>query len=113
ALQGALRLPLPRLVVRDRRHAARDAEDAEGVRPLAVPAEAGLRRRLERLRVRLVRARAAGGGRRVPAAGRLLELPDRSPEGLRRRGGRGRGELEGPLGERPRVLPLRAEPPRV
>ena len=110
------RLPVPRLGLQPRRHAARPGAAAHlrRPRPLAVRPEADGVRDLERLRLRPLPPRPAGLGRRDPRPlrRRLRRLPPRRPR--RHRPGldlRDRRQLEVGPRRRQRGLPRRHGPP--
>ena len=113
-MQGPARVPVPRLVVRPRRHGAHDAQDAGRLRPHRLEPEARLGRGLERHELRLARLTEQP----EPVAERLAgaDFSGYELDGLKIALGapvRRRGELEARLGERARVLPLRDQPPRA
>ena len=106
------RLPLPPVDLRARRPAALRARHGRGLRRLAARPDPGPLPRRERARLHLPRRRGAGlrrlrrRGLPLPRAARPLELQDRLREHHRRE-----RQLEARLGEQPRVLPLRRQPP--
>ena len=95
------------------RHAAPDGD--RGLRPVGLPALQGRRRHLGRLRVRQPGGGAGGAARRGPRrhARAVPELRVRRPPHRQAHRARRQGELEAPVRELLRVLPLPARPPRA